>query len=120
MIAELDASRTMISAGMRSVRHDLDIVARVEDSFRRHGIAWLSGAALIGFVLAKLPPRTKKVVIDRKSRPKAGGEKALEAGLFVTLLKFAFDVARPVLTKWLTRRVVAYAGERFTKGRTQL
>src|SRR6266853_2225488 len=112
LIAELARARQTMSSNLGALRHDLNFVARIEAAFRRHRVAWLTGAALLGFILAKLPPRTKKVVVDRKGRAGGAEKTFLEAGLLVTILKFAFDIARPALTKWLRHRVADYAADR--------
>jgi len=68
LVADLARARQAMSANVAALRHDLNLVERIETAFRRHRIAWLTGATLLGFLLAKLPPRTKKVVVDRKGR----------------------------------------------------
>jgi hypothetical protein len=118
LIAELALARRSISANVAGLRRDLDFVTRTKRSIRRNQFAWLGGSGLVGYVIAKLPARTKtrKVLVDAQGK-KAGAERtAVKAGLLVTLLKIAFDMARPVLTKWVTRRIADYAEQRFGHG----
>ncbi len=117
LIAELARSRDALAAGVRGVGRSLDVTQRAADAFARNRFAWLTGASLLGFALAKLPARTRKVVIDRKGRPAQTGETAVKAGLLITVLKLGFDLVRPALAKWLTQRVTLYAQERFSSSR---
>jgi hypothetical protein len=113
LIAQLAEARHGISASVRGLRRDVDVARRLEAVFQQHRLACLGGASLLGFLLTRLPARPKKVIAARKGRKAGTEEKVVKAGLLVTGLKIAFDLARPVLTKWLTRRAVAYAGERW-------
>jgi hypothetical protein len=118
LIAEIARARQSLTDSVRGVSCGLDFVHRAEHSIAQNKLAWISGASLVGFILAKLPARTKKVVVDRKGRPASStGETAVKAGLLVTALKFAFDLARPALTRWLTQRVTEYAQQRFAPQR---
>ena len=91
-------------------------MGRIETAFRRHRIVWLGGAALLGLLVARLPARRRKVIMHPKSRMAGAEEKVVKAGLLVTALKIAFDLSRPLLTKWLTKKVSAYAEQRFGSG----
>ena len=117
LIAELALARRSISANAHLLGRDLNFVSRAKRSVRRNQFAWLAGSGLVGFVLAKLPARTKKVVVDTKGRKAPSAEKTVvKAGLLVTVLKLGLDIARPALTKWVTRRVADYANQRFGGG----
>jgi len=63
-------------------------------------------AVLAGFVVAKLPPRTKKVVVNRRGEPQRDGlESAGKAGFLVAILKLAIDATKPILLAWITKRL---------------
>ena len=113
LIAELARARHGVSANVRGLRRDFDVGQRLETAYRQHSIAWLTGASLLGFVLARVSARRGKVVERPKGRKPAAEEKVVRAGILVTVLKIAFDIARPALTKWVRRRVAAYADQRF-------
>jgi len=114
LIAELARSREALTNSLRSVQRGVDVPQRVAASIARNNVAWITGASALGFLLAKLPARTRKVVVDHKGRPAKSTSTAVTAGLLVTGLKLAFDLARPALTQWVTRRVAEYAQQRFT------
>jgi hypothetical protein len=116
LIAQLAQARYGVSANVRGLKRDLNVVRRIETAFQRHRIIWLAGAAMLGLLLARLPGR-KKVVVVPKLRKSRAEEKAVKAGLLVTVLKLAFDVSRPFLQKWVTRKVSDYARQRFVARR---
>lgn len=118
LIAELARSRALGTESLHGVRGDLDFKHRLESAFRRHSIAWIVGACLAGLVLAKIPARRRKVKVKVKHRNEAEPENvAIKTGLLLTVGKLVFDVARPALTKWVSRRVSDYASDRFGRGR---
>lgn len=112
LIADLARARREIGANAHGLAHDLEISRRLKAAFRKNRVGWLAGGGLLGFLLAELPGRGKKVVVHRVGKKSDGKETALKAGLMMTLVKLAFDVVRPALTKWLTLRVASYAGQR--------
>ena len=113
LIAELALARREVSANLGGLKRDLNVVRRIETAFQRHRVVWLAGASILGFLLAKLPARSRKVVVKPRFQKPAAEEKVVKAGILVTVLKIAFDIARPALTKWVRRRVAAYADQRF-------
>jgi hypothetical protein len=114
LIAELARARSEITRSSGGLRRELSVKRRLASAFRRHSMAWLAGAGLLGALLTRLPGRSKKVVVTPFSRKAGTEEKVMKAGLLITVLKIVFDLVRPALTKWLTRRVVTYAEQRFS------
>lgn len=109
LIAELARSRGELTRHARAAGRELDVAARLKASFQRHRLPWIAGAALLGLLLTRFPRRRRSTPRTwRKPPPEA---KAVKAGLLVTALKFAFDIARPALTKWVASRVAQYAGD---------
>jgi len=110
LIADLARARRELTTQTRAVRHDLDVAARFKSSYGRHRWVWLAGAGVLGVVLTAFPRRKK--VKPRLWRKPAPEEKAVKAGLLITALKLTFDILRPVLTKWIARRMAAYTERR--------
>ncbi len=107
LTADLARSRQRLSANFGALRHDLNFPGRVKAAVLKHPAAWVGGAALFGLLLAKLPARRKKVVVTADGKP-AKLARAGQTGLILGALKIAFDLARPTLAKWATRRVADY------------
>lgn len=66
IVAELAAARARLSATGEALRRSLDVTARAKENFQRHKPAWLSGAAIFGFVLSKLPSRKRRSSSNRR------------------------------------------------------
>ncbi len=115
LIAQLAHSRTQITGTAQVLGRDLDFAARARRAFKTHPAIWVGGAVLIGLFIARLPLGRKKAppsTFRKKSEPTV--EKVEKAGLLLGALKIAFDIARPALMGWATRRVADYfeAGNR--------
>ncbi len=96
IVAELAAARARLSATGEALRRSLDVTARARESFKRHKPAWLSGAAIVGFVLSKLPSRKKTVFVEQTTGKVLGA--AGKLGAIFSAAKFAFNIARPLLS----------------------
>jgi hypothetical protein len=108
LTAALARSRTHLTGHWHGLRRDLDFAARARRSFARHPAVWIGGAALLGLFIARLPPRQKKSAPPARKKAESTVEKVEKAGLLLVALKFAFSVARPALTAWITRRAADY------------
>lgn len=107
LAAELERARAQWARNFASFRHDLDVPTHVKKSFGTHKAGWLSGAAILGLLLAKLPVRKKKIYVDKRSgSPVKNLEKA---GLALALAKFALTAARPALTKLAMKKFTEYS-----------
>jgi len=115
LTADLARSRTQLTGNWHGLRHDLNVAARARRAFSRHPAVWIGGAVLLGLLIARLPLRRKKASIPRK-KAEATVEKVEKAGLLLVALKFAFNLARPALTAWVTRRAAEYFDERNRDG----
>ena len=116
LIAELDRARSRTSAYRRQMEGGREKAShKAERTVARHRYAWIIGAIVAGFVIAKLPARTRKVYVDRKGKTvqQANLETAGKAGFAMAMLKMALDVAKPVIMAWATKRL----GEAVNVGR---
>jgi len=116
LIAALAQSRTHITGNVHALGHDLNFVARARRAFKTHPAVWIGGAVILGLVISRLPLRRKapSPAPHKKRSVEPTIEKVEKAGLLLGALKIAFDIARPTLIGWATRRVASYfeGGER--------
>jgi len=112
LIARLARARAQLDRSGGEVRAALDVPARIRAGFQRHAWAWLGGAILAGVVIAKLPPRTRKVRVDVKGEPVAA-KAAATTGLALAIGKIAFDLARPVLLRMAMEKLRPWIERRF-------
>jgi microcystin-dependent protein len=107
LIADLDRARAKISRNFEAFRHDIDVPSHVKSSVREHKAWWITGAASIGLLLAKLPARKKKIYVDKRTNAKV--KKAEKAGLALGLAKLAFGAAKPAITAFATKKIAEIA-----------
>jgi hypothetical protein len=105
LITELAHARAQMSDYVHGLGHDLDFRTRARQAFARHPAIWIGTALLLGLFVSRLPFRRKKAAPDApRKKVEPAIEKAGVAGLTLGALKIAFDIARPALTAWVTRR----------------
>ncbi|HEY3896978.1 MAG TPA: hypothetical protein VGM54_00090 [Chthoniobacter sp.] len=108
LIDELGRARNEMTVRARIVGRDLDFRTRGRRAFARHPAIWIGVALVLGLFVSRLPFRRKKAAVaapPHKSKVEPVVEKAGIAGVALGVLKIAFDLARPALTAWLTRRL---------------
>ena len=103
IVAALAAARSRLSATGGALHRSLDVPARATESFQHHRPAWLSGAAIVGFVLSKLPSRKKTVFIERTTGKVLGAAGKLgtagKLGALYSAAKLAISIARPLISE---------------------
>ena len=110
LLAELETARRKIAstgAALRDagegVRRTFDLPGRAKQSFAKHRLAWLGGAAFIGVLLAKLPARKKTIFVEQATGTVG------KLGTIWGVAKFASSLAKPFLgdlaAKWLAARM---------------
>jgi hypothetical protein len=100
--AKLAGVRTALSDQSLLVRRNLDVGRQMSDSVRRHSWAWMSMAAIFGWLLSRLPARKKKIYIHASDSQKA---KSRGIGLSGHIWKGAWSIAKPLITAYLTTRI---------------
>ena len=96
IVAKLAAARARLSATGDALHRSLDVAARAKESFRRHRPVWLGGAAIVGFLLSKLPSRKNTIIVERTTGKVLGAAGRL--GAIFSMAKFAISFARPLLS----------------------
>ena len=108
LIAELDRARSRARAHRQQIEGTKQRAsAKTQASISQHRYGWMVGALIAGFIITKLPARTKKVVVDRKGNRVTDPALATagKAGFGLALLKIGIDLAKPILMAWLTKRL---------------
>ena len=108
----LARSRGEITTNVHALGHDLDFVSRARRAFKTHPAVWIGSALLVGLLISRLPFGRKKVVVaPRAKKTEETIEKVEKTGLLLAVLKIAFNVLKPTLMGWATRRVAEYFEE---------
>ena len=114
LAADLDRARAALARNFDALRQDMDVGTHLKGSFHKHKTAYIGGATVFGLLLSKLPPRKKKVYVEKKS--KGIVKDAEKAGLWLVLLEFMFKALRPFITSLVAKGVTEFVRAR---GRTR-
>ena len=108
---EIARSRVRVTRDLRGLRDELDFPRKIRKSIRRQPVPWIATAAAVGLFLVLHLTRKKKVYVDAKSASKTG-TKLLEAGFVLGALRIAATLLKPVIVRFVERKMHGYAGER--------
>src|SRR5258708_34209612 len=113
IISELAEARLGLAGSAAIVKDRLDLPARVSASFRRNSWSWVSLAAIVGWVLARLPFRRKKIYLEAGSRPRLKGEEKPERkrDLVWMIWDGVCSPPKPLLTAYLVRKLARSTGD---------
>jgi hypothetical protein len=114
IIEELAATRLELSAAGSIVKAQVNIPARVSASLRQHSWSWISLAAIVGWILSRLPGRRKKIYLDGPGRDRLKGGKARSVrrrDLGWMIWDGAWTLAKPLLTAYLGRKLAQATGD---------
>jgi hypothetical protein len=106
IVLELSRTRGQLAEQSLLVRRNLDVSQHLANSVREHSWAWMSVAAIFGWILSRLPARKKKVYIEStiSQKQKRGG------GFLKLVWNGAWSIAKPLLTAYLTKKIAKKAG----------
>ena len=105
LIDELQSARTQIACYATALRHDLNVTARLKSGVARNPVVWFGGAAVIGLLFSRILSSRRTVVLKGPAVGKEQVEKAGKAAFALTVLKLAFDFAKPALVNWVRTQV---------------
>src|SRR5437868_10317949 len=111
--ADIARSRDQFARDLRVFRREIDFPRKIKRSFQRQTAAWITAAVVVGALLIVLPARRKKVYIEPKlpGRRKDSKGKVIEAGFALGVLKFAFNVLKPTLVSFITKKMHGMANK---------
>ena len=96
LIRTLQEARGQIAGNIHGLKEDLSVGKRFRRSVRENPFVWYAGAAVLGLLLAKLPPMGRKVVVTQPIFAKQ--QKAGKTAVLVGAIKIALDLGRPFIT----------------------
>ncbi|MFV0416721.1 MAG: hypothetical protein ACK5NG_10190 [Chthoniobacterales bacterium] len=136
LIEELRSSRVAITADARKIRDTFSISRRAQGIVKEKPIAWVGGAAAVGFILSLLSRRPRKIVVqenkeigasgkklNRKTRKEAAKQaKAVESakkltlwGFLLAVVKLLLPALRPAVTAWTSKLLADTSSQYFAK-----
>jgi hypothetical protein len=107
IIEELEKIRGDLAGTSAELRVQLNLQRRFSVAWQKYRWAWLSFVALFGWVLSRLPRRTKKIYIEKGK----GGARVPPPGKSFSrtvagqLWSVAWSIAKPALVAYLTKKM---------------
>jgi hypothetical protein len=110
-----EISRRALGNAGADLKSAVNVGRRVETSIRGNMTTWLGSAALIGVILAKLPPRKKKVYVSDKTGKKMQEPESTvkKGGVMVAVFGIIFQMVRPMLQKFVVAQAKTLAEKHF-------
>jgi len=105
LISELAWSRAELARNLHDARNDLDLVAHLKHSVVQRKTAWITGAAVAGWILSRLPGRKKKQPAPKALHVESSRRNAERTGILLAILGALFNLFRPLLTALATRKI---------------
>lgn len=104
----LSATRAELNTLFLLVRQNLDIRRYLLESRKKHLWNWMTVAAIIGWLLSRLPARKQKIYIGSsdplKSEKRRGG-----GGLLRPVWNGGWTITKPLLAAYLTKKIAEKA-----------
>ena len=111
IIEELERTRGDLAGASVDLRGQLNFQRRLSVAWQKNRWVWLSFMALFGWVLSRLPRRTKKIYLEKGGRRVRPPGKCFASTLAGQLWSVAWSVAKPAVIAYLTRKM-SKAGQR--------
>ena len=105
IIEELEKTRGDLADASTGLRGQLNFQHRLSVTWQKNRWIWLSFMALFGWVLSRLPRRTKKIYLDKSGARVRPPGKSFGSTLAGQLWSVAWTVAKPALIAYLTRKM---------------
>ena len=105
---EIAHSRDILSRSLSDLRYELDFPRKIRRSFERQSFVWITGAIVVGALLAIRAVRRSKTYVDRKNATKSP-RGLLQAGFVLGALRIAARVLEPAVVSFLKQRIKEYA-----------
>jgi hypothetical protein len=112
IIGELAEARRELSGAGSIVKGRIDIPARISASLRRNSWSWVSLAAILGWILSRLPWRRKKIYLEGGGRRRIKGQAIRDRKRDLAWMVWdgVWSLAKPLITAYLGRKLAQTTG----------
>jgi hypothetical protein len=105
IIEELERTRGDLAGAGVELRGQLDFQRRLSVAWQKNRWVWLSLIGLFGWVLSRLPRRTKKIYLDKGGTRVRPPTRSLASTIAGQLWSVAWSMAKPALTAYLAGKM---------------
>jgi hypothetical protein len=111
IVEEIEKARGDLGGASATLGDQLNLQRRFSVAWQKNRWVWLSFMAFFGWVLSRLPRRTKKIYLDKAGARVRPPGKSFVGTIAVQLWSVAWSVAKPAVIAFLTRKMTK-AGQR--------
>ncbi len=104
--AALTTLRTQVQNEVSLLRRKLDMKHHVLKSIKNHPWEWASCAAMVGWLVSRIPSRKKRIYIDSFSQKPV---KRRDKGTLGKLWREAWQFSKPMIATYLAKLLVEHA-----------
>ncbi|MGA8654709.1 MAG: hypothetical protein WB586_01045 [Chthoniobacterales bacterium] len=104
--AALGGVRIQLQNELLLLRRNLNVGQHILESIRNHPWAWISNAAIFGWLLSRVPVRKKRIYIYSSSREQV---KSHGNGPLGKLWKGAWRSSKPLIAAYLAKKLAEQA-----------
>ena len=107
----IERSRYELGRDLSGLRYELDFPLKLKKSFQRNTVLWVAGAVVLGLMFSAGSRRKKKIYVDAKGKRRKANEKLVEAGLLLTVTKFAASVLKPLIVSYAVQKMKGFSAD---------
>ena len=116
LTAKIARSRERVQRDLSGLQYELNFSAKLRRSYLHYTTYWLSGATVVGVLMALLPLREKKIYTRVQKNGKAKSKLA-ESGFALGALNIGASLIRPAIAEFVKNRLSRTARGPRTPGR---
>lgn len=105
----IERSRHDLGRDLSGLRYELDFPLKIRKSFQRNTVLWVAGAVVLGLMFTAGSRKKKKIYVNARGRKKSN-ETLVEAGLLLTVAKFAASVLKPLIVSYAMQKMKSISG----------
>jgi hypothetical protein len=105
IIEELERTRGDLTGVSVDLQGQLNFQRRLSVAWEKNRWVWLSFIAMFGWLLSRLPRRTKKIYLEKGGARVRPPGKSFASTLAGQLWSVAWSIAKPAVIAYLTRKM---------------
>jgi hypothetical protein len=105
IVEEIEKARGDLGGASLTLGGQLNFKRRFSVAWQKNRWVWLSFLAFFGWVLSRLPRRTKKIYLDKAGARVRPPGKSFVSTLAGQLWSVAWSVAKPAVIAYVTRKM---------------
>src|SRR6266446_7665323 len=102
---KIASSRESLARDLGGMRYELDFPLKFKKTFQRNTVVWIGAALAVGFLVALLRTRTKKIYLTAAGKKVRSRDKSLlESGALLGALKVGMTLVQPMVVSYFAKK----------------